>query len=255
MEVVLVLPFRAYCVNMLLSNSSSWVLKYNDAHSSASQKPVFFRRSTFIHSFFLIIFFKYISMRCSADNSLVASDKKETIKLYVTTTSFVLVKDDKILEIHFDGHKMTRRGKQHKLPRLETTCIDVPYRDIWTKGYCSKVWNLWHCWFYWGIQRYEMIYMVISKAYPVWLIIRKIHGCDLLCPTSRSFIGKPCVCDWRCELPEFWFIQSVPKAGHKGKYFKKAAHVTRGIDTHTTFITGRGAGSCKSTRWRSRSSN
>ncbi|CAO0801593.1 unnamed protein product [Mucor circinelloides] len=48
-------------------------------------------------------------MRCTADNSLVASDKKETIKLYVTTTSFVLVKDDKILEIHFDGHKMTRR--------------------------------------------------------------------------------------------------------------------------------------------------
>ncbi|KAL7311798.1 hypothetical protein PS15m_009517 [Mucor circinelloides] len=48
-------------------------------------------------------------MRCTADNSLVASDKKETIKLYVTTTSFVLVRDDKILEIHFDGHKMTRR--------------------------------------------------------------------------------------------------------------------------------------------------
>ncbi|KAK4512966.1 uncharacterized protein ATC70_003677 [Mucor velutinosus] len=49
-------------------------------------------------------------MRFTADDSLVASDKKETIKLYVTTSSFVLVKDDNILEIHFDGHKMTRRA-------------------------------------------------------------------------------------------------------------------------------------------------
>lgn len=52
-------------------------------------------------------------MRCTPDTSLAASDKKETIKLYVTTNSFVLIKDDKILEILFDGHKMTRRGKQH----------------------------------------------------------------------------------------------------------------------------------------------
>ena len=52
-------------------------------------------------------------MRCTPDISLEASNKKETIKLYVLVNSFVLIKDDNILEIHFDGHKMTRRGKQH----------------------------------------------------------------------------------------------------------------------------------------------
>lgn len=64
-------------------------------------------------------------MRCTADNSLVASDKKETMKLYVTTSSFVLVKDDKSLEIHFDGHKMTRRGKQHEMTHMIKSNIDV----------------------------------------------------------------------------------------------------------------------------------
>ncbi|KAG2194611.1 hypothetical protein INT46_009597 [Mucor plumbeus] len=48
-------------------------------------------------------------MRCTPDISLEASNKKETIKLYVLVNSFVLIKDDNILEIHFDGHKMTRR--------------------------------------------------------------------------------------------------------------------------------------------------
>ncbi|KAI7895964.1 SacI homology domain-containing protein [Mucor mucedo] len=47
-------------------------------------------------------------MRCTS-NTLCTNDIKETIRLYVTTTSFVLVKDEHILEIHFDGHKMTRR--------------------------------------------------------------------------------------------------------------------------------------------------
>lgn len=49
-------------------------------------------------------------MRCT---SLIptTTHKKETIRLYVTTSSFVLVKDEQhILEIHFDGHGMTRRG-------------------------------------------------------------------------------------------------------------------------------------------------
>ncbi|KAI9265645.1 SacI homology domain-containing protein [Helicostylum pulchrum] len=48
-------------------------------------------------------------MRCT---SLIpaATQKKEMIRLYVTTSSFVLVKDKQhILEIHFDGHGMTRR--------------------------------------------------------------------------------------------------------------------------------------------------
>ncbi|KAI9353947.1 SacI homology domain-containing protein [Pilaira anomala] len=48
-------------------------------------------------------------MRC---NSLIPlkNNKEETIRLYVTTTSFVLVKDEKhILEIDFDGQRMTRR--------------------------------------------------------------------------------------------------------------------------------------------------
>lgn len=54
-------------------------------------------------------------MRCTSNTSCT-NNKKETIRLYVTTTSFVLVKDEHILEIHFDGHKMTRRGLNIKQP-------------------------------------------------------------------------------------------------------------------------------------------
>ena len=36
--------------------------------------------------------------------------KEETIRLYVTTGSFVLVKEEQALEIEFDGLKMTKRG-------------------------------------------------------------------------------------------------------------------------------------------------
>lgn len=51
-------------------------------------------------------------MRCTSNIIPVTNNKKETIRLYVTTTSFVLVKDEQhILEIHFDGHKMTKRGE------------------------------------------------------------------------------------------------------------------------------------------------
>lgn len=35
---------------------------------------------------------------------------KETIQLYVTTDSFVLVKEQHVLEITFEEHKMIKRG-------------------------------------------------------------------------------------------------------------------------------------------------
>jgi hypothetical protein len=47
-------------------------------------------------------------MHCS--NTLLISNEKETIRLYVTNSSFVLKKNKHILEIQFDGHAMTRRG-------------------------------------------------------------------------------------------------------------------------------------------------
>jgi hypothetical protein len=51
-------------------------------------------------------------MRCTSNIIPLTNNKKETIRLYVTTSSFVLVKDEKnILEIHFDGHRMTKRGR------------------------------------------------------------------------------------------------------------------------------------------------
>lgn len=50
-------------------------------------------------------------MRCTSNIIPLTNNKKETVRLYVTTTSFVLVKDEhNVLEIHFDGHRMTRRG-------------------------------------------------------------------------------------------------------------------------------------------------
>lgn len=54
-------------------------------------------------------------MRCNSNIIPLTNNKKETVRLYVTTTSFVLVRSElDILEIHFDGHRMTRRGEQHK---------------------------------------------------------------------------------------------------------------------------------------------
>lgn len=49
-------------------------------------------------------------MRCNSNIIPLTNNKKETVRLYVTTTSFVLVRSENdILEIHFDGHRMTRR--------------------------------------------------------------------------------------------------------------------------------------------------